>query len=233
MTTPCCLDGSFAGTMYAARPQPRMDPRWVEARFDRIASTYPLFERLFLLPPRSRTRAVEQLQLHAGDRVLSIGCGRGPMLPQLSKAVGVNGRVVGIDLSRRMLDVAELCIQKQQLRNVDLLHADLFNYATVDRFDAILFGFSLTSFGDPHAALGHAWQLLAPGGRLVVLDGQLPPNLRWMTRPMMPLIRRFLDATVLGDPDMRPMEAMGQLAPVDVEFFRSEAYFVAQLRKPA
>jgi len=208
-----------------------MDPCWVEARFDRIASTYPLFERLFLLPPKSRTRAVVQLQLQAGDRVLSIGCGRGPMLPQLSRFVGVNGRVVGIDLSRRMLDVAEQCVQKQQLRNVDLLHADLFSYSPEERFDAILFGFSLTSFGDPRAALEYAWQLLASGGRLVVLDGQLPPNLRWLTRPVMPLIRRFLEATVLGDPDMRPMEAMGQLAPVDVDFFRGEAYFVARLLK--
>ena len=48
----------------------------------------------------------------------------------------------------------------------------------------------------------------------------------------MPLIRQFLEATVLGDPDMRPIEAMELLAKVEVEFFRGGSYFVARLIKP-
>ena len=224
--------GYLRGRMSSYAQQPRLDPRWVEARFDRIASTYPFFERLFLLPARSRRLAVDRLRLQAGDHVLSIGCGRGPMLPRLSKAVGANGRVLGIDLSRRMLDAAERCVRKHALGNVDLVRANVFDHTSVDRFDAILFGFSLTSFGDPHAALDHAWRLLAPDGRLVVLDGQVPPCLVRCTRPIMPLIRRFLEATVLGDPDMRPVDAVRRLAPVEVEYFRGGAYFVISASKP-
>jgi hypothetical protein len=65
-----------------------------------------------------------------------------------------------------------------------------------------------------------------------VLDGQLPPKFQWLSRPLMPLIRWTLERTVLGDPDMRPMEELQKLGPVvHVEWFRGRTYFVAQLIK--
>ena len=67
---------------------------------------------------------------------------------------------------------------------------------------------------------------------MVVLDGQLPPKLRWLTHPLMPLIRWPLERTVLGDPDMRSIEALEQLgSEVHLAWFRRGTYFVAQLLK--
>ena len=202
-------------------------------RFDRIASSYGFFERLFLVPSNASDRAVEQLQLRTGQHVLEVGCGKGPVLDKLSSAAGDSGRVVALDLSERMLSTARSRVAELGLNNVELHHMDLFRYAPTERFDAALFAFSLTSFGDPVGALRHAWDLLHPGGTLVVMDGQLPPRLSWITRPAMPAIRWFLEHTVLGDPDMRPLELMAELgAPLEVEWFRGRTYFVVHVSKP-
>ncbi|MEZ4737854.1 MAG: class I SAM-dependent methyltransferase [Flavobacteriales bacterium] len=219
--------------MGKALQQRRTDPDWVAERFDRIASSYSLFERLFLVPRNAAERAVEQLQLRDGQYVLEVGCGKGPLLPSLSNAVGELGRVVALDLSEKMLIPAQCRIQENGLRNVELLHSDLFDHDDRGRSDAALFAFSLSSFGEPARALRNVWNRLGPGGRLVVLDGQLPPRLSWITRPAMPAIRWFLEHTVLGDPDMRPLELLADLGGhMEVEWFRGRTYFVACVTKP-
>ena len=50
-----------------------------------------------------RSRAVASLALDPGDTVVEMGCGTGANAPYLREAVGPEGRVVGIDLTRGML----------------------------------------------------------------------------------------------------------------------------------
>jgi len=50
-----------------------------------------------------RTRAVGALDLDPGDTVVEMGCGTGANVPHLREAVGPEGRVVGVDLTRGML----------------------------------------------------------------------------------------------------------------------------------
>ncbi len=69
------------------------DRATVKRRYDRLAKFIPLLDRLLFLPPGLRRRAVENLSLRAGERVLEIGCGTGIGLAYLSDAVGPGGRV--------------------------------------------------------------------------------------------------------------------------------------------
>ena len=219
--------------MPASLPQRRLNSKWVEARFDRIAGSYWIFERLFLLPPTARQRAVDLLQLQPGERALSVGCGQGKALKALSRGVQASGNVVGVDLSTEMLKHAYAHLVEHSLGNVLLVKKDFLTFEPEHKFNAVLFSLSLTSFGEPSKALHHAWDLLLPGGRLVVLDAQLPPKLGRLTKPVLQLIRKFLEATVLGDPDMRTLVELEQLAPiVKLEHFRKDTYFVALLKKP-
>jgi len=212
----------------------RSDPKRVAARFDRIAGVYPFFEWLFMVPRHLRPLSVERLHLTRGERVISVGCGQGASLPLLSRAVGRNGQVIGVDLSSRMLERAYERIQRFEINNVSIIQQDILTYRAPAPYDAVLFSFSLSSFGDPHAVLFHMWEQLRPGGRLVVLDGQLPPFVhRWLLKPLLPLIRGFLETTVLGDPDMLMIDALHTLgAEVHVERSRWGTYFVASLTKP-
>lgn len=218
--------------LHKPRSDLRLDPRRLAGRFDRVAWCYRFLERLFLVPRQARTIALEWLDLHPGDSVLSIGCGQGRSLGALAKAVGPDGHVNGIDLSTVMLRDAERRIRKNSARNVRLQRISLFQLRDKEHYDRAFFEFSLSSFGDPQAAIRRAWDLLEPGGRSVVLDGRLPPRLSWLTKPALPAIRWFLDHTVLGDPDMDPSEELRRSGiPHRIRWFLGGTYFVACLEK--
>lgn len=211
----------------------RLDPERVRGRFDRIARYYRFFELLFLVPEKLRPLSVQRLALRPGERVVSVGCGQGRSLPLMSKAVGPAGHVTGVDLSSGMLQHAYERILWEGMNNVSIIHGDIRNYTASAPLDAVLFSFSLTTLGDPQVILPHLWEQLRPGGRVVVVDAQLPPRAAFLLKPLLPLIRWFLEHTVLGDPDMRPIEELRRLGPpVQVRQWRLGFYFIASVVKP-
>jgi ubiquinone/menaquinone biosynthesis C-methylase UbiE len=56
--------------------------------------------------------------------VLEIGCGTGAVTLPLARAVGEHGRVVGVDISEPMLDVARQRVSETGMSNVTLLLGD-------------------------------------------------------------------------------------------------------------
>ena len=68
-----------------------------------LASIYPLINLLFWLPLDIRAKAVRQLELKPGDKVLEVGCGTGRNLRRLVEAVGPTGQVFGVDCCGAML----------------------------------------------------------------------------------------------------------------------------------
>ncbi|MDQ3745622.1 MAG: methyltransferase domain-containing protein, partial [Acidobacteriota bacterium] len=109
--------------------------RWVDyeapfvgRRYDRLARFFVFFEWLFLLPPGIRRRAVSQLELGRGDRVLEVGCGTGRNLEALVNAVGLEGRIYGVDLSAGMLEEAGALCARTGWRNVTLVCGDAAGY---------------------------------------------------------------------------------------------------------
>ncbi len=132
-------------------------------------------------------RAVRALELRPDSRVLEIGCGTGRNFPLLlARLDPARGRLTGLDFSADMLARAR---KRWGTRGpVTLLQADATNFALPERFDAILFAYSLTMIPDWRAALARAVAHLAPGGTLVVLDfGRFE---RW--GPLAPLLRGWL-----------------------------------------
>lgn len=218
--------------MTRARPNPRTDPSWVAARYDRVAWCYPWLEKLFLVPTAARRAAMDQLALQPGHRALVVGCGLGRSLPELAQRVGPEGGVVALDLSPRMANKARNRCARQHLDQVDVRCADMVQLRNPEGYDRIWFELSLNSFGDPQAALQQAWALLRPGGRCVVLDGRLPPQLNWLTRRTMPVIRWLLERTVLGDPDMDPSKEVARAGlSHQLQWFRGGTWFVATMEK--
>lgn len=97
--------------------------------------------------------------------VLDVGCGCGATMVELARAVGLSGRVVGIDLSGPMLARA-----KERLRefaNTACLLGDAAELP-LREFDTelIISRFGVMFFGDPVAAFSNLRTGLAPGGRL-------------------------------------------------------------------
>lgn len=125
-----------------------------------------------------RDIAGEALQLAPGQAVIDAGCGTGQSFDVLSAGVGNTGRVVGVDASSGMLGKAQGRIAKKNLENVRVVQRSLLELQHDDvadhlggrpGFDRALCFLVLTAIDGP-AAFERVWDLLAPGGRMVILD---------------------------------------------------------------
>lgn len=102
-------------------------------------------------------------------RVLDLGTGTGRML-QLLAGDDIE-RAVGLDSSHSMLAVARSHLERAEVRRVELRQGDVYSPPLErDAFDLIVIHQVLHYLDDPARAIREAAQLLAPGGRLLIVD---------------------------------------------------------------
>ena len=129
-----------------------------------------------------------------GDEVLDIGCGTGLTTREAARAAAP-GRVVGVDVSERMLERARQVTAAERLGNVRYVLGD----AQVHRFDPAGLDVAIRRFGtmffsDPAAAFANIAAALRPEARLVLLVWQRLEDNEWA---------RAIDAA-LGDAAQPP-----------------------------
>jgi ubiquinone/menaquinone biosynthesis C-methylase UbiE len=141
------------------------------AFYNKISQVYDLLSERSEAPMRKAGLAL--LNARAGESVLEIGFGTGHSLAALAKGVGPNGKVFGIDLSDKMLQVARATLAKAKLADrVRLRCGDAVQMAFADNsMDAVFMSFALELFDTPEIprVLKQCRRVLRPGGRIVVV----------------------------------------------------------------
>jgi SAM-dependent methyltransferase len=100
-----------------------------------------------------------------GQTVLDIGCGAGETILQLQDRVGEAGRVIGVDIAPRVLDVARS--RTAHLPQVTLLQENAAHLALPDEsVDGVFSRFGVMFFADPTAAFANMRRMLKVGGRI-------------------------------------------------------------------
>ena len=162
--------------MAVALPSPDEKAAVVRAMFDRIAPRYDRLNGLMTwgLHRRWRRAAVRAVALAPGDLVIDVACGTGD-LAALAAAAGA--RVIGVDFAPGMLREA------RDHRSPALLLAADAGALPVRRgvAQAVTCGFALRNFVAVAPVLAEAARVLAPRGRLVLLEVATPRHvvLRW------------------------------------------------------
>jgi len=100
-------------------------------------------------------------------RMLDIGTGTGRMLELLAPRISAG---LGVDASRGMLALARARLAKAALAHCAVRQADMYRLPLSGGYDVVLLQMVLHYAEDPDAALAEAARVLAPGGRLVVVD---------------------------------------------------------------
>jgi ubiquinone/menaquinone biosynthesis C-methylase UbiE/DNA-binding transcriptional ArsR family regulator len=99
---------------------------------------------------------------------LDIGTGTGRMLEVVGPRVE---RALGVDLSREMLAVARVNLERAALRNCSIRQADMYQLPLAGAsFDAVVIHQVLHYAENPAQVIAEAARVLRPGGRLVIVD---------------------------------------------------------------
>jgi SAM-dependent methyltransferase len=142
---------------------------------DTIARDYTSKLRLFnaFVAPELR-QAISNLGLEDGMRVLDAGCGTGEALRWLRDAVAPRGIVVGIDLAAAHVSAAHADIAERVL----VLQADVMQPPFAPRsFDLVWSVNTINHLREPLAGVQILASLLCPGGRIVVGQSSLLPDM--------------------------------------------------------
>lgn len=122
-----------------------------------------------------RDWGLQKLSAQPGERILEIGFGTGHCLVTLAKAVGSEGRVLGVDISDGMLAIARERLQKEGLSERVELHlgdAANLNFIEAGSLDGVFMSFTLELFDNPEIprVLQECQRMLRSGGRLAVVS---------------------------------------------------------------
>lgn len=176
------------------------------------------------LPKRRAARLA--LGVRPGDRVLDLACGTGLNFSHLHELVGDNGKIIGVDLSPAMLDVARRLITKRGWKNVEVREADAALLPFPDAsFERVICDFALNIIPDYEQALHEVRRVLVPGGRFVSLEMQSGPHATpgWFHR---------VAPICAVDVSHQTLEAIQRVFPeVRVQYFLAKMLFLAVATK--
>ncbi|PVI07587.1 S-adenosyl-L-methionine-dependent methyltransferase [Periconia macrospinosa] len=128
-------------------------------------------------------RFISYLPIQPGQHVLDLACGTGLLTFLESEAVGSSGKIIGVDVTPGMLNMA--AHKKRQAgdkyENVSFLQGDISHLDRIEglkgkTFDVITVASALVLFPDPKKVIEHWSGYLKPGGILAV-DATHPRNL--------------------------------------------------------
>ncbi|QEC46773.1 bifunctional demethylmenaquinone methyltransferase/2-methoxy-6-polyprenyl-1,4-benzoquinol methylase UbiE [Baekduia soli] len=191
--------GGDRGTL----PEPQ-----VRAMFDRIARVYDRMNSVMTagLHHAWRRRAADLAAVGPGDHVLDVATGTGDLAIELARRVTPGGSVIGSDFSEQMLATARQKVSGREEREGSGIRFEWANALQLPyadgTFAAATVGFGARNFSDLDRGLGEMARVVAPGGRVVILEittPQRPPLSTffslWFDR-VVPLIGK-----VAGDSD--------------------------------
>jgi ubiquinone/menaquinone biosynthesis C-methylase UbiE len=203
----------------------KMTNQWNQLVYRGWAPIYDsTINRVFM---SGRKRAMDLLNLQAGEHVLIVGVGTGADFPLLPAGVDVTG----IDLSPAMLDKARLK-PTRNLAAVKLIQGDAQTLLVDEAaFDAVILNLILSVIPDGNACLKSALCALKPGGRAVIFDKFLPEG------KSVSVARKFFNlfSTLLGTDINRRLSDLMKNCPYEITHEEASIgggmYRVVMLRK--
>jgi len=175
--TPDVASGDLTLNKYLSYDEDRA-PK-VREMFSRLAQRYDLVNDVMSFGMhRKWKREAVRLAINGlprwPARVLDLCCGTGDM-SFLAETMGAS-RVVGADFTLPMLRVAQRRARAEE-SSPAFVAADALRLPFRDGvFDAVTVGYGLRNVADPQQALSEMRRVLAPGGRVVVLEFGKPDN---------------------------------------------------------
>src|SRR5262245_22755472 len=206
-------------------------PDRIAGMFDAIAGKYDFLNHLLSagIDRRWRRRAIRALALTGSERVLDLCTGTADLAVAAIDSHPGAARVVGVDFAAAMLQVGAAKLRERGVdQQVTLVRGDATCVpVTSESVDAVTVAFGIRNVEHVDRACAEMFRVLAPGGRLAVLEFAMPtlPLMRgayhWYFNRVLPGVGRLVS---------RHNAAYAYL-PASVGAFASPDQFVKILRQ--
>lgn len=137
---------------------------------------------------KPRKFAIKELGLDLNQTTLNIPCGTGQNFKYYQKFLKNTGTIIGIDLSKGMLERAQMKIERNDWQNIKLFKEDATKinnewiqekFQTELKFDSIFCDLGLSGFPNWKKVIDNLIALLKPNGKIVIMDWYIDkPSLR-------------------------------------------------------
>lgn len=152
--------------------------------FDNIAPDYDRLNHILSLNIDKgwRKKAVRELaDENRPLKVLDVACGTGDFTIEIARKAAAGSEVTGIDISEGMMAVGREKIKKAGVvAGLAVADCEALPYGD-NTFDRISVGFGVRNFEHLELGLSEMYRVLAPCGKLVILELSVPSNafIRW------------------------------------------------------
>ncbi|HPQ41559.1 MAG TPA: class I SAM-dependent methyltransferase [bacterium] len=118
------------------------------------------------------TRRLAGKYLAPGMAVLDIGCGPAPMLADIARVIGPEGRIICADIQREMLERVARKARRLGLQDQVRLHLSHPEHVGLEAgiADAAIAYWMVHEAPDPHQLIIQVIDILKPGGRFIIIE---------------------------------------------------------------
>lgn len=150
-------------------------------------------------------KLLQQYDTRPGSHVLDAGCGTGLVATMVAPRVGHGGKVLGVDASAKMLELARHKASGFGFAQCEFVLGDITHLdAAAESFDVVICSFAL--WGEPRALFGEFFRVLKPHGALLLQNWETERG--GLTRAFVETLRAFSTQT----PDERVSQARAMLS---------------------
>ncbi len=154
---------------------------FVRDMFDKIAPRYDLLNRLLSLRQDViwRRKMVSAMAVPDHGQVLDVACGTGDVILELRRQKGMRVTITGIDFSAGMLVRAQRKLLENHNKTLALVAGNALAMPfRPSSFHAVTIAFGIRNIQDKEGALKAFYDVLVPGGMVLVLELATPKQSR-------------------------------------------------------
>lgn len=149
----------------------------IAAMFDRISPKYDALNHLLSLNIDKvwRLKTTKVVAKNHPKAILDLATGTADLAIALAKR-NPQAKIIGMDISEKMLDIGKGKVKRQNLENqIELRFGDAASLPFEDdSFDAVTVAFGVRNFEDLSKGLSEISRVLKPNGQTVILEFSLP-----------------------------------------------------------
>jgi len=150
---------------------------FVRKMFDDISPSYDFLNHFLSLGIDIYWRKIfiKKIEIQEGNTILDVACGTGDVGFEILRKHSVS--ITGVDLSPKMVKLAQEKTKKRNLNNITFIEGDAENLSIESNsIDCLTISYGFRNISNYEKALEEFYRVLKPGGKLGILEFSKPKS---------------------------------------------------------